>query len=132
MHKRVIPEADNPAFRIIRPEYREMAATIAESTGLLPTQGNQVSIVPVSTDRFQWMLQQLREARKSIYIDMYRFRVDSGGVFLYSILEEKARAGLDVRIILLFPYGSIPFIDNSNKLIARCFNTIDQCLVKSI
>ena len=100
MHKRVIPEADNPAFRIIRPEYREMAATIAESTGLLPTQGNQVSIVPVSTDRFQWMLQQLREARKSIYIDMYRFRVDSGGVFLYSILEEKARAGLDVRIIL--------------------------------
>lgn len=100
MHKRVIPEADNPAFGIIRPAYRELAATVAESTGLLPTQGNQVSIIPVNTDRFEWMQEQMQKARKSIYIDMYRFRVDSGGVLLYSILEEKARAGLDVRIIL--------------------------------
>lgn len=99
MHKRVIPEADNPAFGIIRPAYRELAATVAESTGLLPTQGNQVSIIPVNTDRLQWMLEQMRQARKSIYIDIYRFRIDSGGAFLYSILEEKARAGLDVRII---------------------------------
>ena len=100
MHKRVIPKADNPAFGIIRPAYRELASRVAESTGLLPTKGNQVNIIPVSTDRLEWMLEQMRQARKSIYIDVYRFRVDSGGTLLYGILEEKARAGLDVRIIL--------------------------------
>jgi cardiolipin synthase len=100
MHQTIIPEAEDPAFGIIRPEYRKMAATVAHSTGLYPTQGNQVGIIPVNTDRLHWMLEQLQQARKSIYIDMYRFRVDSGGVLLYSILEEKARAGLDVRIIV--------------------------------
>lgn len=100
MHQTIIPEAEVPAFGIIRPEYRKMAATVAHSTGLNPTQGNQVGIIPVNTDRLHWMLEQLQQARKSIYIDMYRFRVDSGGVLLYGILEEKARAGLDVRIIV--------------------------------
>lgn len=100
MHQTIIPEAEDPAFGIIRPEYRKMAATVAHSTGLNPTQGNQVGIIPVNTDRLHWMLEQLQQARKSIYIDMYRFRVDSGGVLLYGILEEKARAGLDVRIIV--------------------------------
>lgn len=100
LHKTVIPEAEDPAFGIIRPAYRELAATVAESTGLPPTEGNRVSIIPVNTDRLNWMLEQLQQAQKSIYIDVYRFRVDSGGTAIYRILEEKARAGVDVRIIL--------------------------------
>ena len=100
LHKTVIPEADDPAFGIIRSRYRDLAATVAYSTGLRPTQGNCVGVIPDKTDRLTWMLDQLKLARRSIYIDMYRFRVDSSGTVIYNILEEKARAGVDVRIIL--------------------------------
>ena len=100
MYKTVIPEADNPAFGIIHPRYRTLAATVAQSTGLPPTAGNQVDVIHLKEDRLPWMLEQFRKAQKSIYIDMYRFRVDSGGAYIYSILEEKARSGVDVRIVL--------------------------------
>ncbi len=100
LQKTVIPEAEDPAFGIIRPAYRELAATVAARTGLPPTAGNQVHLIPVSTDRLEWMQEQLKQAQKSIYIDLYRFRLDSCGMLIYDILAERARAGVDVRIIL--------------------------------
>lgn len=100
LHKTVIPEAEDPAFGMIRPAYRELAATVAASTGLQPTQGNSVGVIPERMDRLNWMLEQLKLAKQSIYIDMYRYRVDSSGTVIYNILAEKARAGLDVRILL--------------------------------
>jgi cardiolipin synthase len=100
MHETVIPEAEDPAFGIILPQYRELAATAAAGTGLPPTAGNTVSLIPVNSDRIAWMAEQLQKAEKSIYIEVFRYRVDTSGTRLYHILEEKARAGLDVRIIL--------------------------------
>lgn len=99
MEQTVVME-DPDRFTSVRPAFRDLAALITSDTGMPPRDGNTVSLLPEAKQKFDLMVADLREARSSIYIEHYRFRMDSIGTCVKEILQEKAGAGVDVRVIV--------------------------------
>ncbi|MCM1368844.1 MAG: cardiolipin synthase [Candidatus Amulumruptor caecigallinarius] len=60
---------------------------------------NEIEIFTRGQDKFESLKRDLRGARKSIYLQYYIFQDDKLGHEISGILKEKAREGLDVRVI---------------------------------
>ncbi len=99
MHSTVVTE-DPARFTQVREEYRPLAAMLSSDTGLDPTEGNSLSMLPDAQEYFDLLTSELRGAKKSIYLDFYRIRMDSLGRAVADILKEQAACGLDVRIVV--------------------------------
>lgn len=101
LYQSYIPQVqDSTEYSGVRPDYQELAALMEKDTGFKPTQGNTVTLFPDGPQKWAMLKEDLEYAEKSIYIDHYRFRVDSTGTIVENILKEKARNGVDVRVIL--------------------------------
>ena len=101
MHPSYLPVVtDSTLYAGIRPGYQQLAALMEKDTGMKPIEGNTVSLVFEGQENLDRMLDDVRAAEVSIYIEPYRFCLDSVGTILAGILREKAAAGLDVRLIL--------------------------------
>ena len=101
LHKSYIPEVtDSSRFAGVRSDYMELAALMSKDTGLDPTGGNTVGFIPEGRQKLDLLLSDLRGARESIYMDIFRFLPDSSGTMVMDILTQKAAAGADVRLIL--------------------------------
>jgi len=99
MEQTVVTE-DPARFTSVSPAYRDLAALITSDTGMPPTDGNTLSLFPEAQQKFDVLLADLRDAKASIYIEHYRFRMDTIGTCVAQILQEKAGAGLDIRVIV--------------------------------
>lgn len=96
-----IPEVkDTTEYSGVRPAYKQLAALLEKDTGLKPTTGNSVILLPDGPVKWSILREDLENAHKAIYIDHYRICTDSAGTIVENILREKSRAGVDVRIIL--------------------------------
>ncbi|NGM66661.1 cardiolipin synthase [Sphingobacterium sp. SGR-19] len=65
-----------------------------------PTTGNSAKLLINGEGKFPDFLKSLREARHSIHIEYYIFEVDTIGKEVLHILEEKAREGVFVRLLV--------------------------------
>ena len=99
MYRSVVTE-DPAQYTSVRTEYRELAALMASDTGMPPTDSNTVSVLPEVYQKMDLLLEDLRGAEESIYIEHYRVRLDSIGGIVTGILKEKAAGGADVRLIV--------------------------------
>jgi cardiolipin synthase len=61
--------------------------------------GHELKLYVESPPMFQAMLADIRQARKRIWIETYIFINDNIGKELADLLKEKARAGVDVRVM---------------------------------
>ena len=68
-------------------------------TGAMLYEGNGIEIFTDGDSKFADLCKGLRAASSSIFMEYYIFRDDSTGRMILSILEEKASAGLDVKIL---------------------------------
>ena len=101
LHKSYIPtDVDSTTYSGVAPAYQELAALMEKDTGFIPQEGNTVTLFPGGEKKWEQLLEDLDYASESIYIDHYRFCPDSAGTIVSRILEEKAREGVDVRVIL--------------------------------
>lgn len=101
LYQSYIPEVqDTTDYPGVRAGYQELAALMEKDTGLKPTQGNTVTLFPDGRENWNLLKEDLEYAEKSICIDHYRFCTDSAGTAVEDILRQKAREGVDVRIIL--------------------------------
>ena len=96
----IVVKEDPARFTNVRPAYRDLAALITTDTGMPPRDGHTLSILPDAPQKFDVLLEDLRGAKESIYIEHYRIRLDSIGTIVIGILKEKAEAGVDVRTIV--------------------------------
>ena len=87
-----------------------------KDTGLEPTQGNTVTLLPDGRQKWNILKEDLEYAEKAIYIDHYRFCTDSAGTLVENILREKARGGVDVRIILDKPANKKEHLEELSTL----------------
>ena len=99
MYRTVITE-DPDTFTNVRGEYRELAALLTSDTQMPPTDSNTLSVLPEAKQKFNLLLDDLRGAEESIYIEHYRVRLDSIGTVITDILKDKAHSGKDVRLIV--------------------------------
>ena len=101
LHKSYIPVVtDTSRYAGIRPEYQELAALMEKDTELGLTRGNTVTLIADGQENLDMLVKEFREARTSIYVEPYRFKLDTTGAMLADILREKTLEGVDVRIIL--------------------------------
>ena len=101
LHQSYIPVVtDSTLYGGVRADFQQLAALMEKDTGMKPIEGNTVSLVFEGQENLDRMLDDVRAAGRSVYIEPYRFCLDSVGTVLAGILREKAASGVDVRIIL--------------------------------
>ena len=101
MHKSYVPVVtDTTLYSGVRGDYQQLAALMEKDTEMKPVEGNTVTMVTGGTENLGQLLEDVKAAEVSAYIEPYRFSLDSVGTVLADILTEKAKAGVDVRIIL--------------------------------
>lgn len=101
LYKSYIPVVkDSTMYPGVRPGYKQLAALAEKDTGLKPSIGNTVTVIKDGKENLDMLKEDLRNARISAYIEPYRFRLDTTGVALKDILQEKAEEGVDIRLIL--------------------------------
>ena len=101
LHSSYIPEvADSTRYAGVRADYQQLAALMEKDTGMEPTEGNTVALLPDISIKWTAMQEDMEKASESVYVDHYRFYADSAGTVAASELRDKARQGLDVRLIL--------------------------------
>ena len=101
LHKSYIPQVtDSSRYAPVRAEYMELAALMEKDTELGLTRGNTVTEIADGKENLDMLVQEFQQAEKSIYIEPYRFRLDTTGAMLAEILRQKALEGVDVRLVL--------------------------------
>jgi cardiolipin synthase len=71
----------------------------ASLTGLEPTAGNRVELLPPDARAFRAIEQAIEAARRSVWAEAYIIRNDETGSHFLDLLERKAREGVSVRIL---------------------------------
>jgi len=61
--------------------------------------GNAVRVLRDATENYPVWERAMREARRSIHVEMYIFHRDPVGRRFVALLAERARAGVDVRVV---------------------------------
>lgn len=67
---------------------------------LLPAEGNDFEIMDNGARKWELLLQDIRQARKTIYMEYYRWANDDAGRQIYDAVMEKIKEGLDVRLLI--------------------------------
>lgn len=79
------------------------------------TVNNRIEVFTNGADKFEALKRDLRAAEHSIYLQYYIFLDDGIGTEIADILMEKARQGLEVRVI----YDNVGSFSTSNKFFRR-------------
>ncbi|MBV9009863.1 MAG: cardiolipin synthase B [Verrucomicrobia bacterium] len=98
------------SFAVADPEFFGSALSLADP---VPIAGNAIELLQNGDSYFPAMLQAIREAKKTINFEAYIFYSDQIGHMFRNALCERARAGVQVRV-LLDGIGSSWSLDNSD------------------
>ena len=79
------------------------------------TLNNRARIFTKGSDKFEALIDDLKKARESIYLEYYIFNDDRLGTQIAEILMQKAREGVEVKVI----YDHVGSFSASNKFFAR-------------
>lgn len=80
-------------------EYKDMVIYNLETMGAVYTDNNQVEIYGDGVEKFQALAEELKKAEKFIHLQYYIIKPDEAFQMIQPILEEKARQGVEVRIL---------------------------------
>ncbi len=91
-----------PDFSTVADEYKPLAKLFCTCSNTnIVTSGNNLEIITSGERKRELLLEDLRNARKYIHIEYFRFGADKTGLEVREILEQKAAEGVEVRV--LFP-----------------------------
>ena len=85
---------------------------------MMPVGGNDLEIITDGVRQWELMVHDIKNARKSIYMEYYRWTNDDAGRQIHDAVLEKIREGLDVRIMLedlCNPFAPMSYYDELKK-----------------
>lgn len=68
--------------------------------------GNKVELLPSASEKYERMFQSIREAEHYVHVEYFSVTHDSVGSTFMDLLEQKARQGLEVRLVI-DGYGNV-------------------------
>ncbi|GAA0352326.1 cardiolipin synthase [Alkalibacterium iburiense] len=77
----------------------EMVRLFLETNEAVLTKGNDVQIISDGEEKFKRLLEDIRNAEHHIHITYYIFRSDKIGTAIVEALEEKAKQGVEVKLL---------------------------------
>lgn len=84
---------------ILPGEYDRLIKLFQHTNQALPFEGNRVEVFTGGYSKLQALLRELQKAQRHIHMEYYIFEDDSIGRLVRDVLIEKARAGVEVRVI---------------------------------
>jgi cardiolipin synthase A/B len=87
----------------------KLIRNIQRSVGFGLTNNNEVHFFSNGSVKFKALVTQLKKAKRFIHMEYYRIRDDHYGKIIRDILMEKAKEGVEVKILFDF-YGSFFFL----------------------
>lgn len=81
------------------PHYSRLISLFANLNRSLPFERNRVQVYTNSVSMLQSLLHEIRQAKSHIHLEFYIFADDAVGRLVRDMLIEKAREGLEVRVI---------------------------------
>lgn len=97
--KRAMLEFVEQRGLFVPPEHRGLVQLFANQSMALPFKDNEVDIYTNGHDFFLALLAAIGGARQSIHVDSYIFADDALGRLVSDALADKAREGLEVRVV---------------------------------
>ncbi|PZX03849.1 cardiolipin synthase [Psychrobacillus insolitus] len=79
--------------------YKELIIMHLQNNQAVLTQDNQVDIFIDGREKFDALMEDLKNAKNHIHIQYYIFRLDNLGNSIYNILLEKVKQGVEVRVL---------------------------------
>lgn len=76
-----------------------LMALAAEVTGLPPTRGNHIEIIPEPPENFPLIEAMLKSAVRSIWVEFYIIQKDETGLRFLKELARAAKRGIEVRVL---------------------------------
>lgn len=92
----------NQLFRFRNPhteENEDLVYMLLRNNDAILTEDNNVEIFIDGKDKFNSLLQDIRRAKHHIHLQYYIFRVDNLGSEIVQLLTEKAKQGVEVRVL---------------------------------
>lgn len=83
----------------------EMVTLFLESNEAVLTKGNKIDIISDGKEKFDRLLKDIKQAKHHIHMTYYIFRGDGIGQKVLQALEERAKEGVEVRV-LFDPVGA--------------------------
>lgn len=77
----------------------EMVRLFLESNDAVLTKGNKVEIISDGDDKFERLIRDIEKAEHHIHVTYYIFRGDDIGLRLLKALEERAKQGVEVKVL---------------------------------
>jgi cardiolipin synthase len=93
---RSFPDAVLPAGEI---GYPALAKFALAANAFPVSDGNQITLYHETTKAFTALLETIRSANHHIHLEFFILRPDETGRILYALLTEKAKAGVEVRLL---------------------------------
>lgn len=88
------------AFFPLHAQYTPLADSLQRLTGFAPVAGNTIRVTKSGQEFMNMLLEDVRAARESVEIEYYWFDNDEAGQMLRAALMDKAREGIQVRVIM--------------------------------
>lgn len=99
------------------------ALSFAQTTpviqGLEHTEGNRITHLPEGRALNDARMELLKSAKSSIYLSAFSYSYDEVGKSVYNVLCEKAKQGLDVRVIIDH-HNNINLLEHTTFLKEKC------------
>ena len=89
--------AQGPA--LVQKEYSRLIQLYQNTNQALPFEGNQIDAYTTGYSMLQSLIRELQKAKKSIHMEFYIFEDDAIGRLVRDVLVEKAREGVEIRVI---------------------------------
>lgn len=83
----------------VPPHYKNLISLFGNTGQAFPFEGNRVEAYTEGFSMLQSLLRQLSKARHHIHLEFYIFEDDAVGRMVRDVLIEKARQGVEVRVI---------------------------------
>lgn len=77
----------------------EMVRLFLESNEAVLTKGNKVEIISDGKEKFEKLISDIEKAQHHVHVTYYIFRGDDIGLRLLEALEEKAKQGVEVKVL---------------------------------
>jgi cardiolipin synthase len=82
------------------PEAIELARVAQSTTGLPPTSATRATLLVDGGAKYAALLADIAQARQHVHLEYYIFHADTTGIALRDALVARARAGVQVRLLL--------------------------------
>jgi cardiolipin synthase len=97
--KRLVPDGE-PALRPLDADLLQLAKTSTELSRSPVLAGNRVDVSTSATETYAAILAAISTARDHVHLEYYIFRPDATGKLFVHRLAQKAREGVEVRLLL--------------------------------